>query len=156
MKKTEHELTWDWPEIAVVLVQKLAPDGVIVTRQDLARLPIDRVLVEDRQSDRIIFRWVPITEAERMRKPLAESGQKAGVTQLEGRWQKLAVVLLWKLAKEGCVLMRYDRDAVPVDKNLLAHGHANDIEYRFVPRPQAKRIAEWERDNEGRIITEAM
>lgn len=153
---SEAELAWDWPEIAVVLVQKLAPDGVVVTRRDLGQLPMDRVLIEDRRSDRIIFQWVAIAEAQRMSKPLAEGGRKAGIVQLQGRWQKLAVVLLWKLAKEGCVLMRYDRDAVPADKILLARGHKNDLEYRFVPRGEAKRIQKWERDNEGKIILETV
>lgn len=156
MKKTEHELAWDWPQIAVVLVHKLAPDGVVVTRRDLGGLPMDRVLVEDRRVDRIIYRWVELKEAQRMRKPLAQKGERAGVIQLQGRWQKLAVVLLWKLTKEGCVLMGYDRDAVPADKILLAHGHKEEIEYRFVPRAEAARIQKWERENEGKIVLEAV
>jgi len=150
------ELAWGWPEIAVVLVQKLAPQGVVVTRKDLARLPFDRVLIEDRHADRIVFRWATLEEAEAMKKPLALGGRKAGVSQLQGRWQKLAVVLLWKLAKDGCTLMGYDRDAVPADKVLLAHGHAQDLEYRFVDRDEARRIAAWEKENEGKTVLEAM
>lgn len=151
------ELSWDWPEIAVVLVQKLAPDGVVVTRQDLGALPIDRVLVQERLSDRITFRWMRPEDAKAHAKRLKEkTGEKAGLLQLQGRWQKLACVLLWKLAKDGCVLMRYDRDAVPADKVLLAHGHKEDIEYRFVLRTEAARIQKFERDNEGKLVLEAV
>lgn len=151
------ELNWGWPEIAVVLVQKLAPEGVVVTRKDLGGLPMDRVLVEERLSDRIIYRWMRPEDAKAHTRRLKEkTGEKAGVSQLQGRWQKLAIVLLWKLAKDGCVLMRYDRDAVPADKVLLAHGHKEDIEYRFVARAEAARIQTWEKDNEGKIVLEVM
>lgn len=153
---SEAEISWDWPEIAVVLLCKLAPEGVVVTRKDLGALPADRVLIEERLVDRINYHWASIKQAEAMRKPLALKGEKAGVVQLQGRWQKLAVVLLWKLAKDGCTLMRYDRDAVPADKVLMAHGHKDDIEYRLIPRAEAERIQKWEKDNEGRIIVESM
>ena len=151
------EINWGWPEIAVTLVQKLAPDGVIVTRKDLGGLPQDRVLVEERLHDRIIYRWMRPEDARAHTKRLKEkTGEKAGVSQLQGRWQKLGVVLLWKLARDGCVLMNYDRDAVPADKVLLAHGHENEIEYRFVPRAEAARIQQWEKDNEGKLVLEAV
>lgn len=151
------ELAWDWPEIAVVLVQKLAPDGVVVTRKDLGALPFDRVLVQERLSDRITFRWMRPEDAKAHTKRLKEkTGEKAGLLQLQGRWQKLACVLLWKLARDGCVLMAYDRDAVPADKVLMAHGHKDDLEYRFVPRDEAARIQKFERDNEGKLVLEAV
>lgn len=154
------ELAWDWPEIAVVLMWKLAPGGCVITRKDLARLPMDRVLVEDRSDREIRFSWVTPQEAQRragnMPGATVQGQEKASVSQLQGRWQKIAVVLLWKLAKDGCRLTRWDRDQVPVDKTLLAHGHAQDIEYRFVPRAEAERVAKWERDNEGKTVVEAM
>ncbi len=143
--------------IAVVLVQKLAPNGVVVTRKDLGSLPMDRVLVEERQSDRIVYRWMRPEDAKAHTKRLKEkTGEKAGLQQLQGRWQKLAIVLLWKLARDGCVLMNYDRDAVPVDKVLMAHGHKDDIEYRFVQRAEAARIQAWEKEHEGKTVMEAM
>lgn len=150
------ELAWDWPEIAVTLMWKLAPNGVVVTRKDLGRLPQDRVLVDDRDADSIRFSWQSITDAQRLTQALAMHKDKAGLAQLQGRWQKLCVVLLWKLAKDGVVLKQLDRDAVPADKVLLAHGHREDIEYRFVPRAEAARIQKWERDNEGKQVLEVV
>ena len=136
---------------------KLAPNGVLVTRADLGHLPMDRVLVQERQSDRMILRWVSLEEAGALRDALATQGEKAGVSQLQGRWMKLACVLLWKLARDQTVvLMQYDRDAIPHDRVLLAEGHAHDIEYRFVSRVESERISRRERDNDGRIILEAM
>lgn len=136
---------------------KLAPNGVVVRRHDLARLPMDRVLIQDRQQDRMVLYWLSLEDAGALRDGLAAKGEKAGVLQLQGRWMKLATVLLWKLARDQTVtLMQYDRDAIPADKVLLAKGHREDIEYRFVPRAEAEAIAKWEKDNENRIILEAM
>lgn len=151
------ELSWDWPEIACVLVQKLAPQGVVITRKDLARLPMDRVFIVDREETVIRFRWLRPEDARNLSKRIKEkTGTKAGVSQLQGRWMKLATVLLWKLAKDGCVIGQLDRAQVPADKVLLAHGHAEDLEYRFVPRAEAARIQAWERENEGKQILEVI
>jgi hypothetical protein len=151
------ELAWDWAEIAVVLVQKLSPQGVVVTRKDLGSLPMDRVLIQERLTDRITFRWMRPEDAKAHAKRLKDkTGERAGLLQLQGRWQKLACVLLWKLAKDGCVLMAYDRDAVPADKVLLAHGHRDDLEYRFVARAEAARIQKFEKENEGRLVLETV
>lgn len=151
------ELAWEWPEIACVLMWKLAPEGVTITRRDLGCLPVDRVLIEERTPTKIHFRWMRPEDARAHAKRLkATTGEKAGVSQLQGRWQKIGVVLLWKLAKDGCVLTGWDRDQVPGDKTLLAHGHEQDIEYRFVPRAEALRIAKWEKDNEGKIVLETV
>jgi hypothetical protein len=151
------ELAWDWPEICCVLMWKLAHNGVVITRRDLGGLPMDRVLVEERTSTHIHFSWMtPEASQQHSKRVKAKTGQKAGVAQLQGRWQKIGVVLLWKLAKDGCVIGQIDRDQVPADKTLLAHGHENDIEYRFVPRAEALRIQQWERDNEGKIVMETV
>jgi hypothetical protein len=157
MRVLVNELNWDWPEIAVVLMWKLAPNGIVITRKDLGALPVDRVLIDERLVDRINFRWMRPEDAREHAKRLKrKTGEKAGISQLQGRWQKIAIVLLWKLAKDGVVLGQWDRDAVPADKTLLAHGHEQDIEYRFVPRLEAVRIANWEKENEGKIVLEAM
>jgi hypothetical protein len=150
------EIAWDWPEISCVLMWVLAPNGVVITRKDLGGLPIDRVLIEDRSPTAIRFSWMTPEQARRLSQRQSRKGEKASVSQLQGRWQKIVVVLLWKLAKDGCVLTQSDRDRVPADKTLLAHGHEHEIEYRFVPRAEAIRIAKWERDNEGKIVMEAV
>lgn len=151
------ELSWDWPEISCVLMWKLAPNGVVITRRDLARLPMDRVLIEERTDTEINLRWMRPEDARaHSRRLKQQTGEKAGISQLQGRWQKIGVVLLWKLAKDGVVLTQWDRDQVPPEKALLAHGHKEDIEYRFVLRAEAARIAKWEKDNEGKIILETV
>ncbi len=149
------ELGWGWPEIAVTLMWRLAPKGVVITRRDLGGLPQDRVLLTDRRQHSIIFSWITIAEAHRRTRPMLAIEQKATVSELQGRWEKLGVVLLWKLARDkGVELTQADRAAVPGHLMLLAHGHAEDIEYRFVPREEGERIEKFERENEGRIITE--
>jgi hypothetical protein len=156
------EITWGWPEIAVTLVWKLAPKGVVITKGDLVALPMERVLCEDRGEDDIRFSWITPEAARLMANPIMiPKGMKhgyerkhVGVTELQGRWQKLAVVLMWKLARDGVVLTVGDRAAVPKDRVLLANGRRDDIEYRFIPREEAKRIEKWERDNEGKAILE--
>ena len=151
---TPLEIAWDYPELAAVLLWRLAPAGCVITREDLHALPMDRVLIEDREPHEMRFRWVAIAEALRLRKPLHERGAAASVSEMQGRWQKICVVVLWKFARDGLTLTRADRAAVPADKQLLMHGHADDLELRFMPHAEAARIAKWERDNEGLIITE--
>lgn len=153
-----NEVKWTWPQIAVALMWRFAPDGTIVRRRDLAGLPADRVLLEDRRPDRIEFSWVKIEEAQRRAHSLAIPGkaeERATVSEMQGRWQKMAVVLLWKFTRGSTIALReLDLSAVPADKVLLAEGHEHDIEYRFCPRTEAQVIAKREKDNEGRIITE--
>lgn len=151
------ELSWDWPTIACMLMWKLAPNGVVITRKDLAALPVDRVLIHERLTDRMTFRWMRPEDAKAHAKRLKEkTGEKAGLVQLQGRWQKIAVVLLWKLARDGVTLLQWDKDTLPADKTLLAHGHAQDIEYRFCDRAEAARIQKFELENEGKLIREAI
>lgn len=149
-------VTWGWPEICVALMWRLAPTGVVITRGDLRALPMERVLLEDRGETDMRFSWIPLSQAKARIKPSAPAkfGERATVSELQGRWQKIACVLLWKLARDGITLTPADLAAVPSHLVLLAHGHADDIEYRFLPRDEAKRIQDWERDNEGRIILE--
>jgi hypothetical protein len=148
------EISWGYPEIAVVLMWRLAPKGVVITRRDLGRLPQDRVLLEDRRETEMRLTWITIQEAQERAKPKLAIADKATVSELQGRWAKIVVVLMWKLAKFGVTLTQADRNAVPVDVQLLAHGHADDIEYRFCTRAEAAAIEKLEREQEGRIIVE--
>jgi hypothetical protein len=151
------ELQWDWPAITTILLWKLAPKGVVITKKDLGDLPKDLVMIDyrDPEGTHIRFSWLSIQEAIDLQpKVLAKTGKKAGVSELQGRWEKTAVVILWKLAKDGCILTHQDRERLPVDKMLLASGHAQDIEYRFADRREGEGIARFERDNEGKMILE--
>lgn len=145
---------WPWSEVSCVLMWKLVPQGIVITRKDLASLPQESVLLEDREESRIRFSWVSIQEAQKLAKPLADKGQKAGVSTLEGRWQKLGAVLLWKLARDGVVLTQMDRDHIPPDKLLYTQGFKDDVSMRLMPIAEARALAKRERDNEGRIILE--
>ena len=77
----------------------------------------------------------------------------ANVQGLEGKWEKLFAILAWRFGKDGFRISHADMRALPTDRVLLIHGHAEDLEFRFVPVAEARRIAEWERENEGKIIT---
>jgi hypothetical protein len=156
----EGELNWDWPQICCVLMWRLAPAGVTVSRADLHALPMELVLIVRREPSLIAFTWVTVEEAQRLRGVIALLARTpddwAGVEPVMGRWQKLSSVLLWKLAKDGVTLTPNDLEALPKDRVLLAEGHADDIEYRFVPRPEAERIRKRESDSEGRNVLEVL
>jgi hypothetical protein len=156
VKKQAAEIGWDWPEICAILMWKLKPQGLTITRRDLGALPQDRVLIEERLPDRMNFSFVTVKEAMRIRAPiLAATGVKASVSQLSGRWMKLGTVLLWKLCKDkGLTLTNYDRDALPADRILLTIGARNEVVFRWTTRADAARIRKFERDNEGVEILE--
>lgn len=149
------ELNWPWSTITAVIVWKLAPKGVILTKMDLYALPEDRVLAHDREVDCNRFRWVTLLEKECELNPVPGTKPPASNSFLDGRWQKTAVVLLWKLAKDGLTLTPQDRADVPghlmLDTRALSEP-SDAVELRFVPREQAARIIAWEKDNEGRIV----
>lgn len=70
--------------------------------------------------------------------------------QLDGHWQRLAAVLVWKLAKDGVTLTLDDLAQFPQDMVLLTHGHKDSIEYKLVTREAAERIAAHDRAQRGR------
>ena len=136
---------------------RLAPTGCKVTRKDLGGLPMDRVLVYDLNGGTIAFSWITLPAMQRRVAAGAASGDpddKVGLEQLQGRWMKLASVLLWKLAKDGLTLTQADFEAVPADTQLLAQGTADAILYRFLPHAEAARIAARDRDNTGKLLIE--
>jgi len=139
-----------WAEIACVLMQRLAPQGVVLSRHDLSALPQDRVLVDDRSDDgtEISFYWVSVAQAQRLRPKVLATGHKAWVSELQGRWQKFVVVLLWKLARDGIDIGLMDARALPHDKTLMMRGYKDALDCRFVPRTEAQRMAHWHDEHE--------
>lgn len=131
------EVAWDWPKIASMLLWKLAPRGTVLTRKDLGALPQDRVLITERLSSRLVISFVPLAQAMRIRQALSTTPTPAGLSTLEGRWEKIAVVMLWKLKKSGVTLTQWDHDCVPNDRQILAHGHRDGVEFRFMPNKDA-------------------
>lgn len=140
------ELTWDWEVIATALLWKYARKGIAVTRKDLGGLPFDRVLVEyrDPEGTHIRLSFVPVDEAEKLRNTIpVATGEKVGVSEMQGRWQKLAIVALWKLKRTvPVVLTEADRQAVPHDRLLLIEGFKQDVLLHFVNRHQARKMLE--------------
>jgi len=133
------ELSWSWQEIAITLLWKLAPRGLVLFPHDL-NLPRDRVLLEERTETRIALSFITLKEAEaRTHAPRPES--RASTDKLYGRWQQIACVMLWKLRKKGVTLTPADKDGVPAGLELLTSGHPDGVEWRFMPRPEALRKA---------------
>lgn len=66
--------------------------------------------------------------------------------QLDGQWQKLAAVMLWKFAKETpLILSTRDFEEFRAwmavgDKQFLTWGHVDSIELRLIPRADAERL----------------
>jgi hypothetical protein len=150
------EISWDWPEITCVLMWKLAPQGVTLTRRDMAALPQDRVMVTDRQPNALKLSFVSLQRAMAIRDVLAPTQKPAGVSALEGRWEKIGVVLLWKLCKGGITLTEWDKAQVPHDKQILARGYRDGVEFRFMPNSEAAKLTKWDRDNDKRLIRESV
>lgn len=154
------EIAWGWPEIAVILAWKIAPLGYVLRRESMFSLPTDRVLREHRQPDKLTLGFISVLQARRQIAP--ELGEKrATLSELQGRWQKIAVVSLWQFAKEGrlgkrdeVVLTEYDRQAVPSNLRMLAAGHGQGVEFNFMARELAEAQREREIENEGVNILE--
>jgi hypothetical protein len=155
MAKTP-ELAWEWPQIACTLCWRLRPEGFYLVKDDLASLPQNRVMIEERSSEHIRFRFSSINGAIRLRESHAAQGTKASVEELQGHWHKLVVVLVWKFAKDGITITPADWSAVPVDKQLRMDGYHDGIEYRFVPHADAARLMRVEQERGTNLITEKM
>jgi hypothetical protein len=134
------ELAWDYEVIATVLLWKYARRGVVITRKDLGGLPYDRVLVDyrDPEGKYIKLSFVPVEDAEKLANTTPVTPEhKVGVSEMQGRWQKMAIVALWKLRRTGVVLTESDRNAVPPDRLLLIEGFKDDVLLHFVNKFQA-------------------
>jgi hypothetical protein len=159
-KLRKPELPWDWPMIAVTLIWKIAPNGFVLLQEDMISLPTDRVLREYRDSEKIVLSFIGVQHAKRLSEPqLGE--HRATVSELQGSWMKIAVVTCWHFARLGklgkndsIALTEYDRAAVPGHLQLMASGHAQGVEWRFLPTREARAIQDWDFDNEGILIKE--
>lgn len=71
--------------------------------------------------------------------------------QLDGQWQKIAAVLVWKLARNGVTLTVGDFASFPKDHALYTHGHRDSIDFKLVTMADAERLAAHDRStNRGR------
>lgn len=147
-----NELAWPWQTIAMTLMWKLAPKGLILVPTDLV-LPQDRVMLEERTPDRINLTFITLTEAYQ-RTHAERDEDRASTDRLQGRWQQIATVLLWKLRKAGITLTEQDRGAVPGNIELLTSGHPDGVEWRFIPKLQAAALARSFDEHLGKTIIE--
>jgi hypothetical protein len=146
------ELDWGWQLIAQTLLWKLAPGGVVLFPHEL-KLPQDRVLLEERLPDRINLSFITLKEAH-ARTHAERSEQRATTDKLVGRWKQIAVVMAWKLAKNGVTLTEYDRQSIPSDVILMTAGHRLGVEWQFVPRVLAEKQRLREFEDTGKDIRE--
>lgn len=71
--------------------------------------------------------------------------------QVQEHWQKLAALIVWKLAPTGVTLTFEDISSFPPDRVLLTHGHRDSIEFKIVSQADAERLAAHDRaTNRGR------
>ena len=152
------EIAWGWPEIAVILAWRLAPNGFVILKEDMISLPTDRVLMEERKPDRLTLAFIPVARAVRLMDK-ARGTQAATTSELQGRWQKIAVVTAWHFARkrqlgkhDSITLTHQDQAAVPANLTLMASGHSQGVEWQFMPHAQAAKLAAWDKDNEGMLI----
>lgn len=148
------EISWDWPEISVILAWKLAPNGFVMVHEDLVTLPFDRVLVETRRPTFITLSFVGVKAAKKL--TAKERGtERAIITEMQGRWQKIGICMCWHFArlgklgpKDSVTLTEQDKQAVPGHLQWMAAGHPLGVEWRFMHRLEAARLARWYKDNE--------
>lgn len=149
------ELDWPWSVICTTAFWKLAPGGLVLFPQDLKALPHDRVLLEERLPDRINLSFITLKEAY-ARTHAEKPENRASTDKLTGRWRQAAVVILWRIAKQGVTLTEQDRQAVPGDLILMTAGHPLGVEWNFIHRSVAarQRMRAWE--NEGKETMEKL
>jgi hypothetical protein len=71
--------------------------------------------------------------------------------QLEGQWQKMFAIMLWKLAPQGIEITAADIAAFPPGRVLFTHGHKDSFEFKIVTEAEARVIgAHEEATNRGR------
>ena len=68
--------------------------------------------------------------------------------QLDGHWQKMALFILWKLAKRDKVKITVEEiqqcmdEFTPGTPVVFTHGHSDSIEFQLIDEASAKLIAE--------------
>ena len=71
--------------------------------------------------------------------------------QLDGQWQKICALLVWKLARQGVTLTHKEIDECTAEGELilLAQGHYDRFEFKLVTPEQAAVIMAFERNKHG-------
>lgn len=75
--------------------------------------------------------------------------------QVDGQWQKLAMLILWKVAGDKPVritaedMARCQAEFAPGIPAIFTHGHSDSIEFSIVTEAEAARIAEHDKTMRG-------
>lgn len=150
-------LDGNWPAICALLVWKQIGHEILLSKKHMRDLPEDRVLMYETEGHVTRFKWMTIAQSKKLAaaKKLAAGGKAVvGVEQLQGRWQKIAVVLLWQRYRDGVTLSVREVDDLPADQIMLTHSHGDVVEFRYVASAEAAFIQKWEKENEGRSVVE--
>ncbi len=77
------------------------------------------------------------------------------IQQLDGQWQRVAMQVIWKLARrKGVKITEKDMESLvkafePDGPVLLTHGYVDGIEFKLVNIKTAKRLAEYDAQMKG-------
>lgn len=74
--------------------------------------------------------------------------------QLDQQWQKIAAVLVWKLARSGVTISGDDFEKFAQEGDagqavLFTHGHKDSIELSIVTAERARALAEYDAQQRG-------
>jgi hypothetical protein len=75
--------------------------------------------------------------------------------QLDGHWQKLAAMLLWKIKGREMVrlthedIARFQAEFLPFEPVIFTHGHSDSIDFQIVTHEQAERLAAHDKTMRG-------
>lgn len=67
--------------------------------------------------------------------------------QLDGQWQRVAMLLLWKLAKREMVritvaeIAAFSAEFAPGAPTLYTHGHVDALDFQVIDEASARRLA---------------
>lgn len=79
----------------------------------------------------------------------------ATLQQLDGHWQKMAAIILWKLVGRAMVTVtaedidRFQTEFAPGMPVVFTHGHKDSIDFQIVDMETAERLAEHDRTING-------
>jgi arginine decarboxylase-like protein len=77
--------------------------------------------------------------------PRVMNPDSAVLQQMEGYWQNMAALMLWKLARDGVELTKEDIESFPKGSVLLTHGHKESVEFKLVTQEVAETIVAHDR-----------
>lgn len=78
------------------------------------------------------------------------------LSQLQGHWQKMAMLILWKLNGRQPVkitaedMMRFNAEFAPGIPCLYTHGHSDSIDFQIVDEERARALAVHDATMRGR------